>query len=51
MALYELRTYTLRVGAMGEAVKLYQELGFPALKKGGHDNELLGSPKAPPIDR
>jgi hypothetical protein len=30
MALYELRTYTLRVGAMAEAVKLYQELGFPA---------------------
>jgi hypothetical protein len=27
MALYELRTYTLRVGAMAEAVKLYQELG------------------------
>jgi hypothetical protein len=34
MALYELRTYTLRVGAMAEAVKLYQELGFPALQKG-----------------
>ena len=32
MALYELRTYTLRVGAMAEAVKLYQELGFPALQ-------------------
>ena len=28
MALYELRTYTLRVGAMAEAVKLYQEIGF-----------------------
>jgi hypothetical protein len=26
MALYELRTYTLRVGTMAEAVKLYQEL-------------------------
>ena len=38
MALYELRTYTLRVGAMAEAVKLYQELGFPALQKGGQDN-------------
>jgi hypothetical protein len=34
MALYELRTYTLRVGAMAEAVKLYQELGFPALQRG-----------------
>src|SRR5271154_4730047 len=42
MALYELRTYTLRVGAMAEAVKLYQELGFPALQKGGHDKKLIG---------
>ena len=33
MALYELRTYTLRVGAMAEAVKLYQEIGFPALRR------------------
>ena len=28
MALYELRTYTLPVGTMAEAVKLYQELGY-----------------------
>ena len=42
MALYELRTYTLRVGAMAEAVKLYQELGFPVLQKGGHDRKLIG---------
>ena len=42
MALYELRTYTLRVGTMAEAVKLYQELGFPALRKGGHDKHLIG---------
>ena len=42
MALYELRTYTLRVGAMADAVKLYQELGFPALRKGGHDKHLVG---------
>ena len=34
MALYEMRTYTLYVGKMGEATKLYQELGFPALQKG-----------------
>jgi hypothetical protein len=34
MSLYELRTYTLRVGAMAEAVKLYQEFGFPALQRG-----------------
>jgi hypothetical protein len=27
----------VRVGAMAEAVKLYQELGFPALQKGGNE--------------
>ena len=42
MSLYELRTYTLRVGAMAEAVKLYQECGFPALQKGGHEKSLVG---------
>ena len=42
MALYEMRTYTLYVGKMAEATKLYQELGFPALKKGGHDSKLMG---------
>ena len=42
MALYELRTYTLRVGGMAEAVKLYQELGFPALQRGEHDKHLIG---------
>jgi hypothetical protein len=42
MALYELRTYTLRVGAMAEAVKLYQEIGFPAFQKGAHDKKLVG---------
>jgi hypothetical protein len=42
MALYELRTYTLRVGAMAEAVKLYQQIGFPALQKGSHDKKLVG---------
>ena len=33
MAIYEMRTYTLHVGKMGEAVKLYSELGYPALQK------------------
>jgi hypothetical protein len=42
MALYEMRTYTLRVGAMAEAVKLYQEIGFPALQKGSHGRKLVG---------
>jgi hypothetical protein len=42
MPLYELRTYTLYVGKMAEAVKLYQELGFPALQKGRHERHLVG---------
>ncbi|MFO1081155.1 MAG: NIPSNAP family protein [Reyranellaceae bacterium] len=42
MALYELRTYTLQVGKMAEAVKLYQQFGFPAIHKGGHDKHLVG---------
>ena len=42
MALYELRTYTLHVGKMAEAVKLYQEIGFPALQRGGQDKKLVG---------
>jgi hypothetical protein len=27
---------------MAEAVKLYQELGFPALQTGGQDKKLIG---------
>lgn len=42
MAIYELRTYTLYVGKMPEAVKLYQEFGYPALQSGGHDKKLIG---------
>ncbi len=42
MAIYELRTYTLYVGKMTEAVKLYIEFGYPALKQGGHDKKLVG---------
>jgi hypothetical protein len=42
MPLYELRTYQLYVGKMAEAVKLYQEFGYPALQKGGHDKHLVG---------
>jgi len=34
MTVYEMRTYTLHVGKMAEAVKLYSELGYPALQKG-----------------
>jgi len=32
MALYELRTYTLFVGKMGEAVEIYRDYGWPALE-------------------
>jgi hypothetical protein len=42
MAIYELRTYTLQVGKMAEAVKLYTEFGYPALQKGGLDKKLIG---------
>jgi NIPSNAP len=42
MALYELRTYTLYVGKMSEAVKLYTEFGYPALQRSGLDRKLLG---------
>ncbi len=41
MALYELRTYTLQVGKMGEGAKLYQEFGMPVLKKGSYDEQLV----------
>ena len=40
MALYELRTYTLFVGKMGEAVRIYQELGWPALEP--YKDKLVG---------
>ena len=42
MTIYEMRIYTLYVGKMGEAVTLYTEFGYPALKKGGHDKKLVG---------
>ncbi|MEM7745242.1 MAG: NIPSNAP family protein [Pseudomonadota bacterium] len=41
MAIYELRTYTLRVGAMAEAVGYYETLGWPALSK-LEDGRLIG---------
>ena len=42
MAIYELRTYALRVGVLNEAIGYYNELGWPALKKGGFDKKLIG---------
>src|SRR6185437_9727665 len=42
MTIYELRTYTLQVGKMAEAVRLYTEFGYPALNQGGFDKKLVG---------
>lgn len=42
MALYEMRTYTLYVGKMGEATELYKKYGYPALESGGHVKHLVG---------
>lgn len=33
MNIFELRTYTLHVGKLGQAIQIYNELGWPALKK------------------
>ena len=40
MSIYELRTYTLSVGKINEAVKLYTELGWPALEP--YQDHLIG---------
>lgn len=42
MIIYEMRTYTLQVGKMADAVRLYSEFGFPALQAGGFDKCLIG---------
>ncbi len=42
MALYERRTYTLQVGKMPEAIRLYQSEGWPALEKGGFADKNCG---------
>lgn len=42
MAIYELRTYQLYTGKLGEAVELYKTIGWPALEKGGHGDKLVG---------
>lgn len=40
MAIYELRTYDVIVGKMADAIKVYQEFGYPAFQAGGFDNKL-----------
>jgi len=42
MPLYELRTYTLYPGKLGEAIPLYQDIAWPAMKSGGFDRKLVG---------
>ncbi len=42
MPLYELRSYTLYVGKLAEAVTHYQNLAWPALQNGGYDKKLIG---------
>ena len=33
MNIFELRTYTLHVGKLNEAIQIYNDLGWPALEK------------------
>lgn len=40
--LYEMRTYTVKVGNMPEVLRLYTEEGYPALEKGGQSGPLGG---------
>ena len=42
MAIYELRTYNIVVGKMGEVLEHYKTLGYPALQAGGFDKHLTG---------
>jgi hypothetical protein len=42
MIVYEMRTYTLQVGKMAEAVKLYTEIGYPVLERDGFAQHLVG---------
>lgn len=42
MPLYELRTYTLQVGKMGDGAKLFQDLGMPLLTRRGYDKQFVG---------
>ena len=40
MAIYELRTYTFKVGKLSEAIALYENEAWPALKK--YEDYLVG---------
>jgi len=40
--IYEERTYSVTVGKMSEVVRLYKDLGWPALDAGGFSKKLVG---------
>ena len=42
MTVYEMRTYSLQVGKMAEAVRLYTEIGYPLLERAGFAQKLVG---------
>ena len=42
MIVYEMRTYSLHVGKLSEAVKLYSEIGYPILERSGLAKKLVG---------
>ncbi|MDA0822553.1 MAG: NIPSNAP family protein [Proteobacteria bacterium] len=42
MTVYEKRTYSVTVGRMADVIKLYSELGWPALEAGGFSEKLVG---------
>ena len=37
-----MRTYSLQVGKLSEAVKLYSEIGYPILERSGLAKKLVG---------
>ena len=40
--IYEKRSYNVTVGQMSEVIRLYSELGWPALQAGGFARHLVG---------
>jgi len=40
--IYEKRSYSVTVGQMPEVIRLYSELGWPALQAGGFASHLVG---------
>lgn len=42
MNLYEKRTYSVMVGQMNEAIRVYSEVGYPLFEAGGFAKNLVG---------